>query len=290
MTLSFVPLSYALGAEVRGVDLSKPLDDASFQAIRQTFLDRGGLLLFRGQSMSREQHIAFSRKFGELDTHDAVPLDRHPEHPEVLMVDNLPRNGGAANGKMIGQEWHSDLAPSLLPAGTSFLRAIKVPSAGGDTMFANMYAAFDALSPGMKTMLRGLNAVYIRKRKGVSEEWERENRRLNPPVAQPLVRVHPETGREALYIGESAPAFEGMTPAESRPLLDFLIRHATQPRFTYRHRWQAGDLLAWDNRCTMHLALGDYNPEEVRQLERTTTKGHPSGHLCDPAFVELAVS
>lgn len=288
MALSFAPLSYLLGIEVGGVDLSQPLPDEDFAAIRQAFLAHGGLLLLRGQQISREQHIAFSRRFGELDRHDAVPLDRDPEHPELLLVDNRPRDGGAAYGKMIGQEWHSDLAPSLQPAGVSLLRAIRVPAAGGDTMFANMGAAFEALSPAMQTLLRSLHAVYIRKRKGVTEEWERENRRRNPPVCQPLVRVHPDTGREALYIGEGVPAFEGMTPAESRPLIDFLVRHATQPRFTYRHRWRAGDLLIWDNRSTMHLALGDYDPAEIRQLERTTVKGQPSGHLCGEADLELA--
>lgn len=290
MSLQFVPLSYTLGVEVRGADLTRPLSDEQFQAIHRALLDRNGLLLLRGQTLTREQHVAFSRRFGDLDTHDAVPLDRDRQFPEVLLVDNLPRVDGHAYGKMIGHEWHSDLAPSLLPAGLSFLRAIRVPPVGGDTAFANMVAAFDALSDGMKTLLRGLNAVYVRGRKGVTAEWEKENRRLNPPVCQPLVRRHPDTGRESLYLGESARAFEGMTPAESRPLLSYLIAHATQPRFVYRHRWQAGDLLVWDNRSTIHLALGDYDPAEVRQMERTTVKGHASGHLCSPHDAELATA
>lgn len=288
VAVEIVPLSYVLGIEVRGADLARPLPDEDFASIRTALLEGGGLMLIRGQRIGREQHVAFSRRFGDLDTHDAVPLDRDREFPEILLVDNLPRPEGAAYGKMIGQEWHSDLAPSLRPAGLSFLRAIRVPPVGGDTAFANMYAAFEALSPGMKAMLRTLAAVYVRDRKGVTEAWARENRRLNPPVCQPLVRRHPETGREALYIGESIRALEGMTPAESRPLLDFLVRHATQPRFVYRHRWQAGDLLVWDNRSTIHLALGDYDPAEVRQMERTTVKGHPSGHLCSPENVALA--
>jgi len=290
MSLQFVPLSYTLGVEVRGADLTRPLPDEQFQAIHRQLLDHNGLLLVRGQSLTREQHVAFSRRFGDLDTHDAVPLDRDRQFPEVLLVDNLPRVDGHAYGKMIGHEWHSDLAPSLLPAGLSFLRAIRVPPVGGDTAFANMVAAFDALSDGMKTLLRNLNAVYVRGRKGVTAEWEQENRRLNPPVCQPLVRRHPDTGRESLYLGESARAFEGMTPAESRPLLSYLISHATQPRFVYRHRWQAGDLLVWDNRSTIHLALGDYDPAEVRQMERTTVKGHPSGHLCSATDAELATA
>lgn len=289
MSLEFVPLSYCLGVEVRGADLTRPLSDGDVAQMRRAILDSCGLMLFRGQSaMTRDDHVAFSRRFGDLDTHDAVPLDRDRTHPEVLLVDNLPRPEGEAYGKRIGHEWHSDLAPSLRPAGLSFLRALRVPPVGGDTAFANMYAAFDALSPGMKAMLRGLNAVYVRGRKGVTAEWEKENRRLNPPVCQPLVRRHPETDREALYIGQSARSFEGMTPEESRGLLEWLIRHATQPRFVYRHRWQSGDLLVWDNRCTIHLALGDYDPNEVRQLERTTVVGHPSGHLCTQDDAELA--
>ena len=290
MAVEIVPLSWSLGIEVRGIDLRQPQSDADIAAIRAGLLERGGLMLIRNQSITREQHVAFSRRFGELETHDAVPLDRDRQFPEILLVDNLPRPEGVAYGKMIGHEWHSDLAPSLLPAGLSFLRAIRVPPVGGDTEFANMYAAFESLSPGLQATLRSLNAVYVRGRKGVTPEWEKENRRINPPVCQPLVRRHPETGREALFIGQSARAFEGMTPEESRPLLDYLIRHATHPRFVYRHRWQAGDLLVWDNRSTIHLALGDYDPAQVRQMERTTVKGHPSGHLCSPENAELATA
>ena len=148
-------------------------------------------------------------------------------------------------------------------------------------MFANMYASYDALSDGMKALIHDLHGVHVRGRKAVSADWEKENRRLNPPVAQPVVRVHPETGRKALYIGEPVRSFEHMTEEESLPLIRYLVAHATRPQFVYRHQWQPKDMLFWDNRCTMHNALGDYDQSRRRYMERTTVKGTPSGHYCE---------
>jgi taurine dioxygenase len=283
MAITYSPLSFRLGAEVSEVDLSRTLDDREAKAIRQAFLDYDGLLLLRGQDITREQHIGFSRIFGALDRHDTVPLDRHPEYPELLMVANEPVIEGLNNGRYIGQKWHSDLSPSLRPALGSLLRAVTVPAVGGDTMFTNMYRAYETLSDGMKNLIADLHAVYVRERKNVSPEWEAETRRLNPPVAHPVVRIHPETGRKALYIGEGVKTLEGMTADESRPLIEFLVKHATQPQFIYRHRWRPHDVLIWDNRCTMHLALGDYDQTQRRHLERTTILGSPSGHIYEAA-------
>jgi taurine dioxygenase len=252
MTLTVRPLSHALGAEIADVDLAKPLSNAEFDQIHRTFLEKG-ILLFRDQEITREQHIAFSRRFGELDNHDSLPRDRHPDYPELLLVTNIPKeNGQPSDSKYTGQQWHSDLSFTPVPSLGSLLRGITIPPVGGDTMFTNMYRAYDTLSDGMK--------------------------KLHPPIAQPVVRVHPETGRKALYIGDKVSCFVGMTEEESRPLIEYLVKHATRPQFVYRHQWRANDIVLWDNRCTMHIALGDYEDGEIRHLERTTVKGTPSGY------------
>jgi len=285
MTIELRPLSHALGAEIRGLDLTKAVPGDQWKAVHEAFL-RYGVLVFRGHSITREQHIAFSRRFGELDRHESLPLDRDPEHPELLRVTNDPKpDGSPSNSRYTGQMWHSDLSFTLVPALGSLLHAVDVPPVGGDTMFANMVLAYETLSDGMKRLLEGLHGVHHAERKnsGLSAEWEAKNRELNRPVAQPLVRVHPETGRKALYIGEKVKCLEGFTPEESQPIIDFLVRHATRPQFVYRHAWQPHDLLAWDNRCTAHLALGDYDPSRRRHLERTTVIGTPSGHIAQMA-------
>ncbi len=281
MTLDLRCLSYALGAEVLGVDVGRPMSESTFGEIHRAFLDHG-ILLFRDQNITREQHIDFSRRFGELDRHDSLPRDRHPQYPELLMVTNEPKpDGKPGDGKYTGHLWHSDMSFTPVPSLGSLLRSISIPPVGGDTMFANMTKAYDALSDTMKKLIAGLDGIHVGKRKIVdlTPEREAESKRLNPPIAQPIVRVHPETGRKALYIGEKVECFVGMTREESKPIIDFLIRHATQPRFTYRHQWRTHDIVIWDNRCTMHAALGDYEDSEPRHLERTTVMGTPSGYV-----------
>src|SRR5216684_2671162 len=165
MPLSFRPLSHALGAEVLGVDLAQPLSNSGFDQIHRKFLERG-ILLFRDQKITREQHIAFSRRFGELDTHDSLPRDRHPDYPELLLVTNIPKASGApSDSKYTGQQWHSDLSFTSVPSLGSLLRGITIPPVGGDTMFTNMYLAWDTLSDGMKKLLDGLHAIHTGSRK-----------------------------------------------------------------------------------------------------------------------------
>jgi taurine dioxygenase len=167
-----------------------------------------------------------------------------------------------------------------VPSLGSLLRGITIPPVGGDTMFTNMYLAYDTLSPGMKKLAESLHGIHTGSRKIVDLASDRaaEQRKLNPPIAQPLVRAHPETGRKALYIGEKVSCFVDMTEEESRPLIDYLVKHATRPQFVYRHQWRQDDIVLWDNRCTMHIALGDYEDGEIRHLERTTVRGTPSAY------------
>lgn len=284
MALKLRKLSYALGAEVCDVDVAKPMSEARFGEIYQAFLSYG-ILLFRNQDITREQHIEFSRRFGELDRHDALPRDRHPDYPEILLVTNEPKpDGSPSDSRYTGRQWHSDMSFTPVPSLGSLLRGITVPEVGGDTVFANMYLAYETLSGGMKKMIAGLHGVHRSGTRKINNPESgvpraEEQRRLNPPIAQPVVRVHPETGRKALYLGDKVKRFDGMTEEESRPLIDYLNRHATRFEFIYRHQWRSNDIVVWDNRCTMHLALGDFDETQRRHMERTTVLGTPSGYV-----------
>ena len=284
MPLKLRKLSYALGAEVCDIDVAGAMSERQFGEIYRAFLGNG-ILLFRNQDITREQHIEFSRRFGELDRHEALPRDRHPQYPELLMVTNEPKpDGSPSDTKYTGRQWHSDMSFTTAPSLGSLLKSYAVPDVGGDTLFANMTLAYEALSDGMKKLIANLHGIHqsgTRKlaNDATGRERAEEQRRLNPPVAQPVVRVHPETGRKALYIGEKVSRFDGLTAEESKPLIQYLVRHATKPEFVYRHQWQKNDILVWDNRCTMHQALGDFDETQLRHLERTTVLGTPSGYV-----------
>jgi taurine dioxygenase len=284
MALKLRKLSYSLGAEVCDIDVSKPMTEGSFGEIYQAFLDNG-ILLFRNQNITREQHIEFSRRFGELDRHDSLPRDRHPDYPEILLVTNEPNpDGSPSNSRYTGRSWHSDMSFTPVPSLGSLLRGITVPEVGGDTVFANMYLAYETLSDGMKEMIAPLHGIQLSGTRKVNNDEAgiarfQEQKKLNPPIAQPVVRVHPDTGRKALYLGDKVKRFDGFTEAESKPLIDYLNQHATRFEFIYRHQWRANDIVAWDNRCTMHLALGDFDETKRRHMERTTVLGTPSGYV-----------
>jgi len=272
------PIAGALGAEVLGVDLSQPLDDATFAEIEHAFHDRL-VLFFHDQQLTPEQHLAFSRRFGPLSR---SPYVKHmAEYPDIIAV---LKEADERNISTFGNAWHSDFSFLEEPPMGSVLYAREVPAHGGDTLFANMYSAYEALSEGMRRMLDGINAMHSGRPYGMggvpadlkvsrSIEIERNRPEADREVAHPVVRVHPVTGRRALFVNSIyTTRFEGMTEAESRPLLQFLYDHAVRPEFTCRLRWRANDLAVWDNRCTMHYAVNDYDGSR-RLMHRTTIKG-----------------
>jgi taurine dioxygenase len=284
MSITLRKLSYGLGVEVCDIDVAAPMSESAFGEIHSAFLDHG-ILLFRNQNISREQHLAFSRRFGELDRHDAFPSDRHPTIPELMLVTNEPQPDGTPSvSRYTGRRWHTDMSHTLEPSLGSLLRCWKIPPVGGDTLFANMTMAYDALSPGMQKLIANLHAIHFsggRKLDSTATDkaHAEEQKKISPPVAHPVVRVHPETGRKAIYLGEKVKRFDGMTEDESRPLIEYLNHHSTKPEFVYRHQWRENDIVLWDNRCTMHMALGDFDQEQRRHMERTTVMGTPSGYV-----------
>jgi taurine dioxygenase len=278
-------VGHACGARVTGVDLSKPIDAGTLEAIRKAWLENL-VLVFPEQKLDPQSLVDFTRNFGELDDYATQTFNRHPEMNEVFLLSNKKKDGKLFPTYNSGQNWHTDLSYTVRPAKGTAVYCLEKPSVGGDTMFANMYLAYERLSPKMREFLDGLEAVHdasliegLDKR---GPEIASEFRRLNPPVVHPAVRVHAETGRKALYINERVRTFLGLSEAESKPIVKFLCEHAVQPRHTYRHYWSLGDLVMWDNRCLVHLAVGDYDPAEIRHMIRTSGMGDYFGRYLDP--------
>jgi len=273
-------LSRACGAEVTGLDLTRPLDPESVGLLNQA-LGEHGILLFRDANLTPEQHIAFSRHFGPLETH-VVGEFNLAKHPAIFVVSNVREEGKLKGAVYAGQYWHSDLSYMPKPSLGSLLLCHEMPEIGGDTMWANMYLAYESLSDVMKKFLGGLKAVHDYSNaydKYFAHLKERppltpEQRAKTPPVEHPMVRTHPVTKRKALYVNPGfTTGIVGMPREESEPMLEFLFRHSTRPEFIYRHKWRVNDLIFWDNRCTMHYALADYDFSVRRHMHRTTVAG-----------------
>lgn len=271
------PYSSALGALVSGVDLAAPIDDASFARLRQAFHDHG-VLFFRDQHISPEQHLAFARRWAPIDVNRFFKAV--PGHPEIAEVRKEP-----AQQTNIGGEWHTDHSYDSVPAMGSLLLARELPPRGGDTLFANLALAFDALSPGLRATLEGLRAVHstahvFGAQGGYAQSADLDGRIGNAQAAtqdvvHPVVIRHPDTGRKTLYVNAAfTTRFDGWTVAESEPLLKFLYQHAGKPEFSCRFQWQAGSLAFWDNRATWHYALNDYHGHR-RVMHRITVQGSP---------------
>jgi taurine dioxygenase len=275
-------LGYALGASVRGVDCTRPLPDAVVSEIRRAWLDNV-VLCFPDQDLDAAGMIAFCSRFGELDDMRRTPQNRHPEFDTIAMLSNKPVDvkGTKTGGHPYGRQWHSDRQFTDRPASASFLNAKILPDVGGDTMFTNMYVAYETLSPAMQRLIDPLEAVHdmstSKNFASRSPEVQAVQRELNPPVIHPVVRVHPETGRKALFVGEYVRNFVGMTPEETAPILQFLNEHAIRYEFIYRHVWKKNDLVMWDNRCTMHRAIPDFDLSQMRQMIRCALIAPKSG-------------
>jgi len=270
-TIHVAPIAGALGAEIGGVDLASDLDDSTVAEIRRAWLQHL-VVFFRGQELSPAAFLAFARRIGEPVEY---PFVKGIEgFPEIIAVTKLPHE--TVN---FGGIWHSDTAYLERPPMATMLVAREVPPYGGDTMWSNMYAAYDALSPGMQHMLDGMRAVNSSALADVSKTREDRIRDSGYDadreyVAEhPVVRTHPETGRKALYVNVAHTArFVDMTDDESRPLLRYLFAHATRPEFTCRFRWEVGSLALWDNRCAQHNPINDYHGY-TRSMHRITLAG-----------------
>ena len=287
-TLQTRRLGYALGAEITGLDVSRPLDDATIAEIRNLWLDQI-VLCIPGQNLDPAAMKAFCGRFGNLDNDSRGHSNRYQDHPEIRFASNKPINidGRQARGfSRSGRSrphWHSDLSYLEIPASFTFLAAKELPDVGGNTMFANQYMAYEALSPSLQRIIDPLWAVHdFTLGPGYaasSPERQARTRQLTPPVVQPVVRIHPETGRKALYVANRVRNFVGMTEEETKPLLDFLVGHATSHEFVYRHRWALDDLVMWDNRCSLHYAVSDYDQSQLRRMMRCSALGQKTGHL-----------
>jgi len=271
-------LGSQIGAEIHGVDV-KALDDASFGAIYRAWLDHN-VAVVPGQELQIEDFLRYSRRFGVIHPHPSK-MTRHPDYPEITL---LGVNKFAPDGQLNmaiyrrgAEGWHTDGAYDQDPFKATQLYALAVPSTGGDTLFASMYAAYDALPPRLRQRLDGrLGAFTYGGRRKATALLNEEDRDWKP-VFHPIIRTHPETGRKALYFDPGKILrIEGLEESESGALIEELTGYMIQPDAQYRHRWRKGDIVIWDNRCSYHKAAGDYPPEEDRVHWRVSINEHPT--------------
>ncbi|MDX3904569.1 MAG: TauD/TfdA family dioxygenase [Pigmentiphaga sp.] len=276
--MQITPLSPLIGAAVRGVDLGR-LDDDTYAQVYRAFLDHQ-LLVFKDQALSPGKQLEFSRRLGPLDIH-VLSQYNHPDHPEIFVLSNEVKNGvpaGIADG---GSYWHSDFAFREKPAKATILNAQIIPPEGGNTLFVNMYRAYEDLDAGVRARIEGQQAIHrYRPRQDKTEDstrvvMNRSQLAQTPDVVHPIVRTHPETGRRALFVHPGMTVeIVGWPEAESRAMLDDLFAHCTQERYQYALQWSPGDVVMWDNRCVMHKATTRNLPAHLtRTIFRTTVLG-----------------
>ncbi len=272
----------AMGAEIVGIDLSKPLDVADVQGVLDAF-HAHQVIAIRDQNLTPGQLVTFSRHLGPLEDQLNARYTI-PEHPEVLVLSNDMKDGkpvGLIDG---GDYWHSDSSHRDKPSLATILHAKQNPKVGGDTQFANMYLAYEKLPADLKARITGLKAVHAvsklkNKRVKVSERRpdakdHYEMQKAIPDQVWPMVRTHPATGKKALYVSERfTVGIEGIPEAEADEILDFLFDHQVKPEFVYTHKWKDGDLVIWDNRAVLHRGAGGYTYPDVRTMHRTVVAG-----------------
>jgi taurine dioxygenase len=273
-SFTIAPLSERTGAEVSGLDFTKGIDPEALQALRRAFVERHVLVL-RGQHFAPEQFRAAVQLFGTLQPHDKAER-QVPGHPGIDYVSN----DEFLDGRRVipGETFHTDHSNHQRPPKATTLYAIALPSHGGDTQYVNMHDAYDGLPAAMKRTIDGLKAVHVYQSKYspriLGHIADESRKKLPPPGIHPLVHVHRENGRKALYLNPvRMEAIEGMEDAEALALIASLMRHATQPIYEYRHQWRPGDWVIWDNRSVMHQANPDYDMSERRYLYRLMLKG-----------------
>jgi taurine dioxygenase len=276
------------GVEIAGVDLSEDMDEGRFRAIEEA-LDHHGVVVIRGQALTPERQIAFTRRFGELEVHVRQEYAL-PGHPEIHLISNIKDGERSIGSAYAGDNWHTDLCFQRRPARMSLLHGIEIPhdDAGeplGDTLFVSAADAYDRLPDDMKRRLEGLRAIHQYHRAQEIKRRQREKdharaalsdaqRSRTPDVAHPVVRRHPVTGRKCLYVNQTYTfGIEGWPEEEAEPLLRTLFAHIVQEPYVYRHRWRAGDVVMWDNCLTQHKAVADYALPQRRLMHRTAVNG-----------------
>ncbi|HEY4342957.1 MAG TPA: TauD/TfdA family dioxygenase [Parvibaculum sp.] len=281
MAIEVIPTGTALGAEVRGLDLTRPLSLETFDAIQQAWYDHM-VLLFRGQKLSDDDLIAFSQHFGALDIAPASGTDmagaQEKSRPEIWIISNVVENGkpiGALGDKEA--EWHTDMSYVEEPPMASVLHSLEIPAKGGDTSFANMYKALETLPADLRREIEGRMCNHDSSTTSVGELRAGAGAvldvRVAPGAKHPMIRTHPATGGKALYLGRRLNAYiPGLELDASEKLLDALWAHCTKPEFAWTHRWRVGDLLIWDNRAAIHRR-DSFNGSERRVMHRTQIKG-----------------
>ena len=275
------PLKKNIGAEIRGVDLSRSLPDQTIKKIREVWINHV-VAVFPNQKVNDEQHIKFSKRLGKLEiiNMSALQMKGRPEIYEATNLDddnNIMLNDHPVMSINRGnQKWHSDSSFKQVPATASMLNAYIVPKEGGETEFANMAAAYRALDEETKKLCEGLVAIhdFYWSRRDIEEQaFTQKERDAIPAVRHPLIRTHPETGQKAIYVGSHTREIEGWDFNKSRNLIDMLINFSTQKQFTYQHKWNVGDMVLWDNRSAMHRGMAFDDQNAKRRLHRTTIAG-----------------